>query len=1002
MLEELCNDPRKDLGTWLDADDDALTTACNYYLPHDIGNLIDSTCKLKIMHLNIHSLPNKIGELKHLLHELEKSKVEIDIIMLCETYINDVNKYRCVIPNYTIEELHRTETTGGGVCLFINDRIKYKLRDDLSIFNEGLFESCFIEVYTGKKNIIVGEVYRIPNTPEKEFIDKYESIIGKVYSEKKEILIGTDQNLDLLKIEQHANTANFLNLNLASGILPMITKPSRVTHTSATLIDNIYTNSELATVGRSAILVSDISDHFPCLVLFDRVFKKDMQPLKFMHRKITDVGTDRIKENIINVDWNVMDNMNIDDAYEYFVTELTSIIDTYAPLREVTIPAKKVLREAWMTTALLKSSQECSKKYNSVVGLNKNSEEYVDYLTYRNTYNKLKRIAKQTFYDNKIRENMNNNYQLWKILNEVIGKKHDKSTISSEFLIDGKLNIDPSDISNGFCSYFSTVGQNLASKIPRIDKQYSAYLTHPSDNTFFILPTDHEEIFKIITSLKPKNSTGHDGFSNNLLKQFGKEISVPLAIIINESFKKGKVPDPMKLAKVIPVYKANDKTLMSNYRPISLLPTLAKILEKIMYKRLYDFLKRNNVLFKSQYGFRDGHSTVHAITELCSDIYKGFEERKLTLGIFLDLSKAFDTVNHSILLKKLEYYGIRGISLDWFKSYVTNRMQFVQYKNAKSEILEIKCGVPQGSVLGPLLFIIYINDLHKCLEKAKALLFADDTTLYMTCENKIRLFSDMRCELNKLIVWFQVNKLSLNLSKTHYVLFRPKNLMLDSDIDEHCELKFGNETIEYKEYVKFLGMFLDKFLDWSKHYTHLRTKLAKSIYIMNAAKHQLPTDCLKKLYYSMYYSHLTYGIALWGHSMATTNVNKITLSQKKIIRVVSKANYNAHTEPLFKSANILKLNDIITIETNKLMYQIAKQEAPIPLVEFFLPVNITHNYMTRHRYDPVIIPRQYSIIDRSFLCRGPASWSALSYEVKNAISLKSFNNQLKKTIFKNY
>ena len=241
-------------------------------------------------------------------------------------------------------------------------------------------------------------------------------------------------------------------------------------------------------------------------------------------------------------------------------------------------------------------------------------------------------------------------------------------------------------------------------------------------------PTDEEEIFKIINGMKPKKSAGHDGLSSIYLKLFIYEIVRPLTIIINKSLVTGIVPDLMKLAKVIPIYKSKNKKLFSNYRPISLLPVLSKVLEKVVHKRLYSFMSKKQIFFESQYGFRDKHSTTDAITELCSNILYGFDKKESTLAVFLDLSKAFDTIDHKILLNKLEYYGIHGTPLQWFKSYLSNRKQFVEYNKFNSKICTIDCGVPQGSVLGPLLFILYTNDLPKCINKSKSILFADDTT----------------------------------------------------------------------------------------------------------------------------------------------------------------------------------------------------------------------------------------------------------------------------------
>ena len=242
-------------------------------------------------------------------------------------------------------------------------------------------------------------------------------------------------------------------------------------------------------------------------------------------------------------------------------------------------------------------------------------------------------------------------------------------------------------------------------------------------------PTDPEEISRIIASLKCKNSSGHDGISSKLLKSLQPALCLPISILINKSMETGQVPANMKIAKIIPIYKSKEKNNMGNYRAISLLPSVSKILEKAVHKRLYGFCGTQHILYDNQYGFRPKHSTLDAVSKLSAHVMASLEDNLTTLAVFLDLSKAFDTIDHTILLKKLNVYGIRGIALEWFRNYLTNRSQFVSYRDTHSANCIVTCGVPQGSVLGPLLFIIYTNDLPHSLTHSNCKLFADDTTI---------------------------------------------------------------------------------------------------------------------------------------------------------------------------------------------------------------------------------------------------------------------------------
>ena len=418
------------------------------------------------------------------------------------------------------------------------------------------------------------------------------------------------------------------------------------------------------------------------------------------------------------------------------------------------------------------------------------------------------------------------------------------------------------------------IGNQYAASIGPSSKQFNEYLIGNCSKSLH--PTDKRDIIRIINELKPKNSRGHDGTSSKLVKDLKNEIALPVSIMINSSIESGHVPDTMKLAKVIPIYKSKDKQMLNNYRPISLLPIFSNILENVIYQMLFNFLNTNNALFSSQYGFRKNHSTINAVTELVSQVIKAMNRKENTISVFLDLSKAFDTVNHNIFLRKLEFYGILGIALEWFKHYLTGRKQYVLYNNTQSSKQYIICGVPQGSVLGLLLFLIYVPN---CLKHSKSIVFADDTTIFASCKNMKTLYNNMNY-LSNLVNWFKANMFSLNIAKTNYLLFPSSKCV---NVGGDMKLYAGADEIIINECCKFLGIIIDDKLGWLDHINSINIKLSRSLYKLNSVKNMLPNYILRQLYFTMVQPYLTYGIILWGSTYQSYLKRTVILQKKAII-----------------------------------------------------------------------------------------------------------------------
>ena len=402
------------------------------------------------------------------------------------------------------------------------------------------------------------------------------------------------------------------------------------------------------------------------------------------------------------------------------------------------------------------------------------------YSNYNNVLCKTIRLAKVQFYQNMCSEYKTHTKKLWGLINEISGKHSNKTSLIEYLKIDNVNEYSAKKISDRFAKYFADMGKEFAEKIPKASKSITVYLKLLQSNksSLFLEPTCEKEIKRIVSTLPSKSSSGHDNISNILLKEIIDPLAKVLAEIFNKSMATGEFPSIMKLAEVVPLYKSKEHYLESNYRPISLLMTMSKILEKVMYLRVYSFLQDTGQIYDNQYGFRANHSCEHAVGQLVGSVVKGLENRHNVACVMLDLSKAFDTIDHRILLAKLELYSIRGQTLSWFKSYLTDRKLRVKCRTISSsretisEYLAIHYGTPQGSCLGPLIFLLFINDINLNLTASECIQFADDTTLVFVHRNQNYLCYCMESKLAVVQDWFNANRLTLNVGKSSYLLFQ--------------------------------------------------------------------------------------------------------------------------------------------------------------------------------------------------------------------------------------
>nr|CAH7738545.1 unnamed protein product [Callosobruchus chinensis] len=938
---------------------------------------ISDGMKFSIFHSNIRSISKNLDELLILLHDLEAN---FHCIVLTETFqIYNTEIYN--IPGYDLIYNRGGINKNDGVIIYVKSDLQYSYEihqiQDIGVVN------MLIKYVDKTFNIIA--LYRSPSTSVDEFTHHLNIFLKQKANSDINVIVG-DINIDILSDSVISN--NYLNVMSENNYISMINDYTRVEGTSRSCIDHIFVKTKESLSKFSPILLKyKITDHYPTILHYLLPDKKtSISDSKLRYK--TYINYDKLNDMLLTESWEkVYENKNLDCSVNCFIETLKNSIHKCSS--KVKLKRWEIHRKRWITNGLVKSIKHKEDLHDKMIKSPDDKQLLNEFKRYRNALNNLIKKAKEQYYMTKIQENKGDSSNLWKHIKYATGKNLENKEITSLLLKSGEITYDKEEIAEEFADYFTNVGKELVANAKR--KRVGGFQMKSRkvmSNSIALLRTTETEVERVIQQLKNKKSPGHDELYSETIKKVARGISKPLTYLFNLSLECGIFPESMKTAVVIPIFKKGDKLDPCNYRPISILSCLSKIFEKLLNERIWSFVEKHDLISEHQFGFKKGKSTDDAMLELMQEIFVAVDNKTPAMCVFVDLAKAFDTIDHGHLLDTLEDIGFRGKAHSLLESYLTGRSQTIKVNDTESKKRAMQCGVPQGSVLGPLLFTLYMNDIFSLQCSGKVVSFADDTAIVYTADTWEALKIEAEGDLKTVFNFLQSKLLTVNFTKTYYLPFTSysSNLpemkpLIISQIEKAVE-------ISPKPDVKYLGVYIDCHLRWDVHIKNLVIKLRSLLGTFKLCRGFCNLTQLKILYNALVQSHMYYGIVIWGGA-ANCYLKKLEVVQKWILKTIYNKNITYPSDILYNESGVL---DPKQLYCKSMLLKFYKDRTTIPVV--------SHKYKTRFRDSKNIeVPLMNKLVGQScFLYLYPKVYNNVPARIKSIHSYSKFKYEIKKWI----
>lgn len=924
---------------------------------------------LNILYFNGRSIKNKISDIELFLSYLN---CIVHIVVITETWLDENNEMFFNLKNYNSFHNNRRKHAGG-VAIFCHS----------SIISEVVLSETFLDnshcliIKLVHYNIHVATIYRAPDGN----INDFTSFFSEKLNSYKNILYVGDFNINVLN-EFRKEVLNFKSIVESDGYVIMnnlsLDMATRVTDSSLSTIDLVITD---LVKYKYNFTVDDLSFSDHKLIFLNM----NIDSVNITNKLIQSV---HINYNKIKTDIAENSEIAASSSYEDLSEKIKNICSLNKSIKNKKIRITSYKQE-WSSKELTKLVKKRKLFYDLF-------KKYPGNDFYSRKYGELDMIVKKTadddkkkYFGNKFNSALCNPRQTWGLINELIYNKKSisKSNIPKKIISNNKEICDPSDICDVFNEFFTEIGSSLASSgqsAPPISS-----VNAPSNFLTDFSPVTEVEVLNIIQSLNSKAAAGFDGISVRVVKDSATALTPVLTKLINECFLRGEFPDALKVARVVPIFKNGSKSDPGNYRPVSILPIISKIFEIAIKNRLLDFMMLNSIIHENQYGFQKNSNTTAACLNLIENIYKNIENKKKAASLFIDVRKAFDSVDHVVLCDKLGKIGLKGIALDLLKNYLVNRKQYVMFDDHRSSQLLIKTGVPQGSILGPFLFIIFMNDIFDCRINGSLQLYADDATIVYGENSFLELQEKMFEDITTIQKWMESNKLSMNLKKTNFILFHMRNSDLTNIFNEIC---FGNIKINRVESEKYLGIVIDKDLNWTQHIDSIKRKISSFVGVLKRISKFINEKTKKDIYFAYIHSHLTYGNPIWS-TAPLYKLKELQVFQNKAMKEIYNLSRLTPSKLLYKDS-ILPVLILSKYELNLLTFKIENNLIKSNLT--FKISNEVHSYSTRISNNFRAIFCRTKLTKNSIQSRGVGLFNQLPLYIKQEIRFMKFKNELKK------